>query len=285
MKNSAAIQVSATPDSGRIKARFAALKAKKQSGFVTFIAAGDPDLETCGKLIAGLPKAGVDIIEIGMPFSDPMADGSAIQLANMRAFKAGIKLARILDLVKNSRKQDDETPIVLMGYYNPIYRYGVDKFLRDAKAAGVDGLIIVDLPPEEDEELCRPAVEAGINFIRLVTPTTDANRLPAVLGHASGFLYYVSVAGITGTKKVNADSVRNALTELRRSTDLPVAVGFGISTPEEAKSIASFADAVVVGSAIVNRIAGNLDTNGKAKSGLVEDVLKFVEGLTAYKRG
>jgi len=259
--------------------RFAELKEKNQSGFMAFITAGDPDLDTCAKLLAGLPKAGVDLIELGMPFSDPMADGPAIQLANIRAFKAGIKLGKVLDLVRGFRKTDPDTPLVLMGYYNPIYIYGVEKFLRDAKEVGVDGLIVVDLPPEEDNEMCQPAMQHGINFIRLVTPTTDAKRLPVVLGNASGFLYYVSVTGITGGKTVSAAPVHAAVTELRRHTSLPVAVGFGISTPDQAHAIAKGADAVVVGSAIVSRIASHIDASGKAKSGLVADVLGFVESL------
>lgn len=267
-------------DSGRIAARFAALKAQKRSGFVSFITAGDPDIATCAKILAGLPKAGVDIIELGMPFSDPMADGPAIQAANLRAFAAGITLPKVLELVRGFRKQDQETPIVLMGYYNPIYRYGGDKFLRDAKDAGADGLIIVDLPPEEDSELREPAAKLGLNFIRLVTPTTDAERLPVVLKNASGFLYYVSITGITGTKDVSANPVRKAVETLRKSTALPVAVGFGITTPEQARAIGQFADGVVVGSAIVNRIAAGLDAKGKVKPGLVEDVLGFVKTLT-----
>lgn len=279
MKSAAVSRPAVNTDSGRIARCFTALKARGQSGLVSFITAGDPDLDTCAKILAGLPKAGVDLIELGMPFSDPMADGPAIQLANLRAFKAGIKLGKVLDLVRNFRKTDQGTPLVLMGYYNPVYIYGVEKFLRDAKTAGVDGLIIVDLPPEEDGEMCLPSMQCGLNFIRLVTPTTDAKRLPVVLHNASGFLYYVSVTGITGSKAVSAAPVRAAITELRKHTKLPVAVGFGITTPEQARSIAQSADAVVVGSAIVTRIASNLDTNGKAKSGLVEDVLKFIGSL------
>jgi tryptophan synthase alpha chain len=263
----------------RIDKCFATLKAKKQSGFVTFVTAGDPDLDTFAKILTGLPKAGADIIEIGVPFSDPMADGPAIQLANLRAFKAGITLRKVLDLVCNFRKSNSDTPIVLMGYYNPIYVYGSEKFLRDAKEAGVDGLIVVDLPPEEDAELCEPALCTGLNFIRLVTPTTDAKRLLVVLKNASGFLYYVSIAGITGTKSISADPVRKAVGELRKHTQLPVAVGFGITKPEEARDIAKVSDAVVVGSAIVGRIASNLDAQGKAKPGLTEDVLSFVADL------
>lgn len=269
----------AVHDSGRIAARFAALKAKKQTAFVTFTTCGDPDAETCAEILAGLPKAGVDIIELGMPFSDPMADGPAIQAANLRALDKGMNLPRMLDLVRGFRKQDNETPIVLMGYYNPIYRYGVDKFLQDAKAAGVDGLIIVDLPPEEDAEMCIPSQAAGINFIRLVTPTSDAKRIPTILKNASGFLYYVSITGITGSKKADAAPVKKALEELRRHTQLPVAVGFGITSPEEARGIAQFSDAVVVGSAIVSRIAEQLDANGKPKKDLVKNILAFVSEL------
>jgi tryptophan synthase alpha chain len=286
VKSAAAAKDSPAQDTGRLAARFAALKAKTQSGLITFVTAGDPDLETSAKILQGLPKAGADVIELGMPFSDPMADGPAIQMANLRAFKAGITLAKTLDLVRGFRKNDNETPLVLMGYYNPIYRFGVERFLRAAKETGVDGLIIVDLPPEEDNEMCRPATEAGINFIRLVTPTTDAKRLPVVLNRASGFLYYVSVAGITGGKKANAAPVKAALENLRKHTKLPVAVGFGITTPEKARAIASFADAVVVGSAIVSRIAAHLDEKGHAKKGLAEDVLEFVESLAkAAHRG
>jgi tryptophan synthase alpha chain len=266
-------------DSGRLAARFAALKTKKQSGLVTFVTAGDPDLDTFAEILAGLPKAGADIIEVGMPFSDPMADGPAIQAANSRAFKAGITLKKVLGAVHQFRKADTDTPLVLMGYYNPIYAYGPENFLKDAKAAGVDGLIVVDLPPEEDAELCEPARTHGLNFIRLVTPTTDAKRLPAVLHNASGFLYYVSVTGITGSKAVDAKPVEAAITELRKHTSLPVVVGFGITAPEQAKAISQFADAVVVGSAIVSRIGSFLDAHGKPKSGLVKDVLGFVETL------
>lgn len=265
--------------SGRIAARFAALKEKKQSGLITFITAGDPDLDTCAKLLAGLPKAGADIIELGMPFSDPMADGPAIQAANLRALKKGIKLRKVLELVRNFRRQDQDTPLILMGYYNPIYIYGVEKFLRDAKEAGVDGLIIVDLPPEEDSEICLPAIQHGLNFIRLVTPTTDAKRLPAILKNAGGFLYYVSVTGITGGKVAQADPVQKAIAELRKHTALPVAVGFGITAPEQARAMAQVADAIVVGSAIVTRIAANLDPQGRPKASLAEDVLGFIEGL------
>jgi len=266
-------------DTGRIAARFAALKTGQKKGMVAFITAGDPDLDTSAKILAGLSKAGVDIIELGVPFSDPMADGPIIQAANLRAFKAGITLAKVLGMVQEFRKNDGETPIVLMGYYNPIYAYGVEKFLEDAKGAGVDGLIVVDLPPEEDAELCEPAMRHGLNFIRLVTPTTDAKRLPAVLHNASGFLYYVSVAGITGSKAIDTTPVAAAIKELRGHTQLPVAVGFGITTPEQARTVAQTADAAVIGSAIINRIVSNLDGEGRAKPGLAEDVLSFVETL------
>ena len=263
----------------RITARFASLKAQNRPAFVSFITAGDPDLVTSAQLLAGLPKAGVDILEIGVPFSDPMADGVAIQAANNRAFKAGISLPKVLDLVRGFRQTDAETPVVLMGYYNPIYAYGPEKFLGDAKAAGVDGLIVVDLPPEEDSELCEPAKKHGLNFIRLVTPTTDAVRLPAVLRNASGFLYYVSVTGITGQKKADAGALRAAVATLREKSDLPIAVGFGITSAEQARAIGVFADGVVVGSAIVGRLAANLDETGKAKAGLVDDVLAYVREL------
>ena len=263
----------------RIEKTFADLKAKGQKALVAFIAAGDPDLATSAKLLAGLPKAGADIIEISVPFSDPMADGPTIQLANIRAFKAGITLIKVLGMVREFRKSNTTTPIVLMGYYNPIYVYGTEKFLSDAKSAGVDGIIVVDLPPEEDAELCEPAKKYDLNFIRLITPTTDAKRLPAVLKNASGFLYYVSIAGITGTRAANSDTVGAAIAELRKHTQLPIAIGFGISTPEQAKAMSAAADGAIVGSAIVNRIAANLDADGKAKAGLVDDVLGFVGDL------
>jgi len=265
----------------RIDARFATLKAEERKGFISFITAGDPDLETSAKILAGLPKAGVSLIEIGMPFSDPMADGPVIQDANLRAFKAGITLVKTLDLVRGFRKQDSETPIVLMGYYNPIYFYGVEKFLAAAKLAGVDGLIVADLPPEEDAELCVPSQKYGLHFVRLLTPTTDAKRLPVVLKNASGFLYYVSVAGITGVKQANTDAVQKAVAAIRPHTNLPIAVGFGISTPAQAAEIARHADAVVVGSAIIKTIADNLDVDGKAKAELVDTVLDFVKNLAA----
>jgi len=267
-------------DSGRIARRFAALRAEGRAGFVTFITDGDPDLDTSRTLIKALPAAGADLIEIGMPFTDPMADGPAIQASSLRALKAGTTLRKTLDLVRDVRAGDDDTPIVLMGYYNPIYSYGVEAFLTDARAAGVDGLIVVDLPPEEDAELCIPALRAGVNFIRLATPTTDDRRLPAVLANTSGFLYYVSITGITGTRSAAEADLRAALARLRRHTDLPIAVGFGIKTREQAAAVAALADAAVVGSALVDRIANNLDADGRARPGLVEAVLELVSELS-----
>jgi tryptophan synthase alpha chain len=269
---------------GRIERRFAALKAEGRGGLVTFLTAGDPDLETSREIVLGLPAAGADLIELGMPFSDPMADGPVIQASSLRALRNGASLSKTLDLVRSFRKQDDDTPIILMGYYNPIYIYGVKAFLSDAKIAGVDGLIIVDLPPEEDSELCIPAIDADIRWIRLATPTTDAVRLPKVLNNASGFIYYVSILGITGTASVPEEATRNAVDFLKSHTDLPVAVGFGIKTPEMAATIARTADAAVVGSAIVERIVAGLDDDGRAKPGMVRNVLEFVSELAAGVR-
>jgi tryptophan synthase alpha chain len=266
-------------DSGRIARRFAALRAQARGGLVTFLTAGDPDFATSLALIKGLPAAGADVIELGMPFTDPMADGPAIQASSLRALAAGQRMTRTLELVREFRKSEADTPIVLMGYYNPIYSYGVDAFLKDALAAGVDGLIIVDLPPEEDDELCLPALAAGINFVRLATPTTDDVRLPAVLTNTSGFVYYVSILGITGTRSAAASDVSAAVARLKRHTDLPVAVGFGIKTPSQAAEVARAADAAVVGSALVSRIADNLDAAGRPKPGLVENVLGLVREL------
>ena len=234
----------------RIAARFAELKREGRSAFITFLMAGDPDPATSLEIIKALPKAGADIIEIGMPFTDPMADGPAIQASGLRALKAGMTLRKTLDMVRAFRKGDDGTPLVLMGYYNPIYIYGVDQFLADAKSAGVDGLIIVDLPPEEDTELCLPAMKAGLNFIRLATPTTDDRRLPAVLANTSGFVYYVSITGITGSASADAAAVGEAVGRIKRHTRLPVCVGFGIRTPEAARGIAQNADGAVVGEAV-----------------------------------
>src|SRR6187401_2571102 len=238
--------------STRIDARFAELQKQGRSAFVTFLMAGDPDPATSLAIIKALPKAGADIIEIGMPFTDPMADGLAIQAAGLRALKGGQTLRKTLQLVREFRKSEADTPLVLMGYYNPIYIYGVDKFLVDAKAAGVDGLIIVDLPPEEDDELCIPALKAGLNFIRLATPTTDDKRLPAVLANTSGFVYYVSIAGITGAAAADSKVVGEAVARIKRHTRLPICVGFGIRTPEAARAIAEKADGSVVGTALID---------------------------------
>ena len=266
---------------GRIARRFAALKGEGRAGLVTFLTAGDPDPETSLAVVKGLPAAGADLIELGMPFTDPMADGPAIQASSLRALKAGGRMTRTLDMVRAFREGDKATPIVLMGYYNPIYRYGNERFLADAKAAGVDGLIVVDLPPEEDDELCLPAKAAGIDFIRLATPTTDDRRLPAVLRNTAGFVYYVAIAGITGTRSAADADVTKAVTRLKRHTALPVAVGFGIRKPAQAAAVAAVADAAVVGSALVDRVAGNLDAAGRAKSGLKDDLLGLVAELAA----
>jgi tryptophan synthase alpha chain len=263
----------------RIARRFARLAREGRGGLVTFSTAGDPDYETSLALLKGLPEAGADLIELGMPFSDPMADGPAIQLASGRALKAGQTMTKTLDMVRTFRQDDDETPIILMGYYNPVYVYGVEKFLADAKQAGVDGLIIVDLPPEEENELCDPALEAGINFIFLSAPTTDDIRLPRVMEKASGFVYYVSITGVTGTASAAATDIADAYKRLKSHTNLPIAVGFGIKTPEQAGEVAAIADAAVVGSALVNIIAANLDEEGKAKSGLVDKAHTFVADL------
>jgi tryptophan synthase alpha chain len=263
----------------RISSRFASLAAERRAGLIAFITAGDPNLAVSSEILAGLPSAGADLIELGMPFSDPMADGPAIQASSLRALRSGMRLAKVLNMVTAFRRQDKATPIVLMGYYNPIYSYGVDRFLNDARGAGVDGLIIVDLPPEEDEELCIPAGRAGLDFIRLATPTTDAARLPKVLNHASGFLYYVSITGITGTRSASTEAVEAAVTRLKRATTLPVAVGFGIRDPEQAANIARFADAAVVGSALVDRVACKLDEHGKPAADTAEHVLQLVRSL------
>jgi len=266
-------------DSGRIATRFAALRSAGRGGLVTFVTAGDPDGETSLAILKGLPAAGADLIELGMPFTDPMADGPAIQAAGLRALKAGQTMRKTLAMVSEFRGQDQDTPVILMGYYNPIYHYGVDEFLADALEAGVDGLIVVDLPPEEDEELCLPSLAAGMNFIRLATPTTDDARLPTVLNNTNGFVYYVSITGITGTRSAEAGELEAAVGRLRRHTDLPIAVGFGIKTPAQAASVAGIADAAVVGSALVSHIAQGLDAAGKVKGTLVDDVLGFVGEL------
>ncbi len=277
--------MSAVADSGRIRRRFEALAAAGRGGLVAFVTAGDPDYHTSKEIVLGLAAAGADLIELGMPFSDPMADGPAVQAASLRALKSGMTLAKVLDLVRDLREADDDTPVVLMGYYNPIYSYGPEKFLGQARAAGVDGLIIVDLPPEEDVELCLPALAAGINFIRLATPTTDAARLPAVLANTSGFVYYVSVMGITGTKSASDDAVRDAVERLRGHTDLPIAVGFGIRTPEQARAVSRVANAAVVGSAIVDRVVAGLGEDGQPTPGLAGSVLDYVGELAAGVRG
>jgi tryptophan synthase alpha chain len=270
---------------GRIERRFAALKEANRAGLVTYLCAGDPDPQTSAEPIAGLPEAGADVIEIGMPFTDPMADGPTIQAGSLRALKAGMTLAGTLELVRGFRRRDADTPIVLMGYYNPIYHYGAERFLDEAKAAGVDGLIVVDLPPEEDDELCLPALAKGLSFIRLATPTTDDRRLPKVLSNTSGFIYYVSMTGITGVGAPVVVRVGQAVERLRRHTSLPVAVGFGIRTGDQAAEIARIADAAVVGSALVDRIAGSLDAQGRARPGLVRALHEQVEALALGVRG
>jgi len=271
--------MSAANGDGRIERRFAYLKGEGRGGLVTFVTAGDPDEETALKIVMGLPAAGADLIELGMPFSDPMADGPSVQASSQRALKAGASLAKTLELVHNFRVIDDDTPIILMGYYNPIYIYGVDAFLVDATAAGIDGLIIVDLPPEEDSELCQSAIDAGIRWIRLTTPTTNDDRLPKVLSNASGFIYYVSILGVTGSATTPEEATRKAVGRLKSHTDLPIAVGFGIKTPKMAATVAKSADAAVVGSAIVDRVLAGLDAGGRPKPDLVEGVLDFVAEL------
>ena len=265
----------------RIDKKFADLKAENKKAFVAYVTAGDPDADTSLRIIKGLPAAGVDIIELGMPFSDPMADGPAIQAAGLRALNAGATMIKTLELVRAFRAEDDTTPIVLMGYYNPIYIYGVDRFLVDAREAGVDGLIVVDLPPEEDEELCIPAMKAGVNFIRLATPTTDEKRLPAVLANTSGFVYYVSITGITGSGSAQVEKVASAITRISGATDLPVVVGFGIKTADQARDMAGVADGAVVGSAIVDCVAATLDDDGRATDETVTKVLALAADLAA----
>ncbi len=264
----------------RIDRRFRVLKDEGRAAFVAFISAGDPDYDTSLQLMKKLPKAGADVIELGMPFSDPMADGPAVQASSQRALKAGQTMAQTLQMVRSFRESDDETPIILMGYYNPIYVYPSDKFLLDARQAGVDGLIIVDLPPETDRELCLPAREEGLNFIRLATPTTDEKRLPQVLKNASGFLYYVSIVGVTGTAAPDSGKVHKEVARIKQQSDLPVAVGFGVRTREQVCDLAKGVDGVVVGSVIVSAIADSLDENGGAQADTIERPLALVRELS-----
>jgi len=267
----------------RIDARFAQCKAENRPALVTFVMAGDPDLATGQAILDALPQAGADVIELGMPFSDPMADGVAIQLAGQRALAAGQTLTGVLAMVEAFRRKDETTPIVLMGYYNPIYIYGVDRFLADAKRAGVDGLIVVDLPPEEDAELCLPALAADINFIRLTTPTTDDARLPAVLANTSGFVYYVSMTGVTGAAIKSRGAVGEAVERIKTHTDLPVAVGFGIKTAEDAADIGKYSDGIVVGSVLVDAVGRSLE-NGKATDRTIAAVRDIVADLAGGVR-
>ena len=263
----------------RIDRRFAALRAEGRAVLVTYIMAGDPDYGSSLAILKALPRAGADVVELGMPFTDPMADGPAVQAAGLRALAAGQDMKRTLALVRDFRRGDDATPIVLMGYYNPIYVYGVDRFLADAKSAGVDGLIVVDLPPEEDVELCLPALEAGFNFIRLATPTTDDKRLPAVLANTSGFVYYVSITGITGAAAPDTAKVADAVRRIKRHTDLPVCVGFGVRTAEQARALSEGADGVAVGSALVEAVRKSLGPDGRATAATVSAVADLVRAL------
>lgn len=263
----------------RIESRFAACREENRAALVTYVMAGDPDPATSLDLMKQLPASGVDIIELGLPFTDPMADGPAIQAAGLRALAQGQTTVKTLDMVREFRKGDNETPIILMGYYNPIYVYGVDRFLEDAKGAGIDGMIIVDLPPEEDSELCLPALEAGLAFIRLATPTTDDKRLPAVLTNTSGFVYYVSITGVTGMATPDFGKVASAVGRIKAHTDLPVVVGFGVKTGEQAAEIAKGADGVVVGSALINALKSTLDASDGAAAGTIPTVLALVKDL------
>jgi tryptophan synthase alpha chain len=269
----------------RIDRRFSALKAEGRAGLVIFVTAGDPDPATSLAILNALPAAGADVVELGMPFTDPMADGPSVQASSQRALKAGQTMTKTLDIVRTFRGRDHDTPIVLMGYYNPIYIYGVEKFLADAGAAGIDGLIVVDLPPEEDDELCLPALRAGLNFIRLATPTTDDKRLPAVLANTSGFVYYVSITGITGMATPDMGRVAQAVARIKRHTSLPVAVGFGVKTADHARTIATHADAAVVGSSVCDAVRQSLDPAGKATSRTVPAVTDLVAALAAGVRG
>jgi tryptophan synthase alpha chain len=268
----------------RIDRRFADLRAEGRAALVTFLMGGDPDPQTSLEVISALPAAGADVIEIGMPFTDPMADGPSIQAACLRALKAGMTLTKVLQLVTDFRARNNDTPIVLMGYYNPIYVYGVDRFLADAKRAGVDGLIVVDLPPEEDGELCIPALKAGLNFIRLATPTTNDQRLPKVLTNTSGFVYYVSITGITGAATPDYSRVATAVKRIKAHTDLPIAVGFGVKNAQSAKEIAQSADGVVVGSALVDALKRSLDAQDRATSQTVLSVTTLVADIASGVR-
>jgi tryptophan synthase alpha chain len=269
----------------RIDTRFAELKREGRAAFVAYVMCGDPDIETSLAIIKALPSAGADVIEVGIPFTDPMADGPSIQAAGLRALRAGTTLKKTLDVVRRFRQNDDTTPIVLMGYYNPIYIHGVDAFLNDAKAAGVDGLIMVDMPPEEDKELCIPALKAGLNFIRLATPTTDDKRLPAVLANTSGFVYYVSVKGITGSAAADSAQVSQAVGRIKRHTALPVVVGFGIRTADAARTTAAHADGVAVGTALVEAVRDSLDSDNRATPKTVAAVANAVATIAAGVRG
>lgn len=270
---------------GRIARRFADLRSEGRSGLVAFLCGGDPDADSFQAILEGLPAAGADLIEIGMPFTDPMADGPSIQAGALRALQAGMTLTKLLVHVRRFRERDDATPIVLMGYFNPVHAYGPHRFVEDAREAGADGLIVVDLPPEEDEALCLPAREAGLDFIRLATPTTDDQRLPQVLRNTSGFLYYVSITGITGAAAPSSARVASAVERIRRSTDLPIAVGFGIREPAQAAEVARGADAAVVGSALVDVVRDHLDADGHARPGLVDAVHGKVRALAEAVRG
>jgi len=265
----------------RLTRKFAQIASDSRGGLITFLTAGDPTPSISRDLLSRLPAAGADIIELGMPFSDPMADGPAIQAASQRALKSGATLKGTLRMVRDFRQEDSQTPIILMGYFNPIYQYGSQKFVNDAYSSGVDGLIIVDLPPEEDEELCHPALTAGLHWIRLVTPTTDHKRLISVLQNTSGFVYYVSITGITGTRSADPETVKKAITQLREMTDLPLAVGFGIKSSEQVYTINEFADAAVVGSALVDTIRANLDDSGQPTAELCDNVIEFVQDLAS----
>lgn len=264
----------------RITRKFDQLKSSGEKAFVAFVTAGDPNFDTSLQILESLPTAGADIIEVGMPFSDPMADGPSIQASSLRALRANMTLEQTLQLVDQFRKTNNETPIVLMGYYNPIYRYGPDKFVHECAARGVDGLIVVDLPPEEDRELCDPALTAGLHWIRLVTPTTDDERIASVLKNVSGFVYYISVLGVTGTKEVVTEQVSVAVDRLRNYTDLPIAVGFGIKTPERAKAVSEVADGIVIGSAIVDLVQNNIDLAGTPEPELLTKVKDFVSDIS-----